>query len=139
MLHGYSSVVDALIEDLPDKIIHYNSPVKCINWRLDLPHSTFEEDSTCAAVSVTCENGSVIEASHVIVTCSIGYLKAHYRTLFNPALPTSLTSVIDAMGFGVVNKVFLIYDEPWWSKDRQAFQIVRSHSDARNKEVQIIP
>ncbi len=134
LLNGYSSVVDALIQDLPDKIIHYNSPVKSVVWEEKLSSSSAGDEFSVFPVTVTCEDGSSINASHVIVTSSIGFLKANHHTMFNPQLPSSLTTAIEAIGFGVVDKVFLFYDEPWWDSKQQAFQIVRSFDDKNEKE-----
>lgn len=136
LLSGYSSVIDALTQDLPDKVFYFNTPVKTISWKKSLSSVGCDEDASQYPVSVTCGDGSVISASHVVVTCSIGYLKSHHKTMFDPSLPPSLTSVIDALGFGVVDKVFLFYDEPWWGEERQAFQIVRSLSDETDKNYQ---
>ncbi|KAK3908490.1 Peroxisomal N(1)-acetyl-spermine/spermidine oxidase, partial [Frankliniella fusca] len=124
--NGYNSVIDALIQDLPDKIIHYNSPVKSVVWEKKVSCNSV---ASLFPVTVICEDGSSISASHVIVTCSIGFLKANHQTMFQPHLPNSLTSVIEAIGFGVVDKVFLFYNEPWWDSKQQAFQIVRNTGD----------
>lgn len=132
LLAGYSSVVDALIQDLPNHIIHFNSPIKQILWQKNMSadiSNHFVDDFSSFPSCVMCEDGSSVYCMHVIVTCSIGYLKANLDLMFKPPLPSRLTSAIDSMGFGVVDKVFLSYDAPWWGKECQAFQIVRDQSD----------
>jgi hypothetical protein len=44
-------------------------------------------------VVVSCSNGAVYTAGHVIVTCSLGCLKACYKTMFEPELPHSMIQV----------------------------------------------
>lgn len=131
---GYSSVIDVLIQDLPEKIIHFNSPVKSVVWNENLPSKSAGNECSVFPVTVICEDGSAVCASHVIVTCSIGFLKANHQNMFKPSLPSSLTSVIEALGFGVVDKIFLFYDEPWWDSKQQAFQIVRTVPDKTDSE-----
>lgn len=132
LLNGYSSVVDALTQDLPDHIIHFNSPIKKVVWKKKLSAislNRLSDDFSSFPSYVVCEDGSIVHGMHVIVTCSIGYLKVNLDFMFEPSLPSNLTSAIDSMGFGVVDKVFLVYETPWWGEERQAVQIVRSPSD----------
>jgi hypothetical protein len=44
-------------------------------------------------VVVSCSNGAVYTAGHVIVTCSLGCLKACCKTMFEPELPHSMIQV----------------------------------------------
>ncbi|XP_055344739.1 peroxisomal N(1)-acetyl-spermine/spermidine oxidase-like [Paramacrobiotus metropolitanus] len=65
-------------------------------------------------VQVTTAKGEVIEADHVIVTVSLGVLKAHQHTLFQTPLPARTKLAIDLLGYGTVGKVVCFYDEPFW-------------------------
>lgn len=58
-------------------------------------------------------------ADHVIVTTSLGVLKARHKTLFTPELPNSLKRAISAFGFGNIGKIFLEYDMPFWPNDTE--------------------
>ncbi|RZF42553.1 hypothetical protein LSTR_LSTR016939 [Laodelphax striatellus] len=82
------------------------------------------DNRTLLPVTVVCENNVQYRTSHVIVTSSLGYLKRNHETLFSPTLPGGLVKAIETMGFNVINKIFLIYTEPWWSKDEKGFQIM---------------
>lgn len=95
------------------------------------------DDLSLLPVSVTCDDGCVIYASHVIVTCSLGYLKANHGVMFEPSLPNSLATVIDAMGFGIIDKIFLHYDKPWWDEVNKAFQIVPTLLEDKNKNNEV--
>ena len=52
----------------------------------------------------------------MIITCSLGYLKGHRDTLFELALPVHKYSVISSLGFETVNKIFLEFEKPIFSK-----------------------
>lgn len=47
-------------------------------------------------VVVLCSNGAVYTAGHVIVTCSLGCLKACCKTMFEPELPHSMIQVSES-------------------------------------------
>lgn len=34
---------------------------------------------------------------------------------------------IDSFGFGVLGKIFLVYEKPWWEPEARGFQLVWSH------------
>jgi hypothetical protein len=47
-------------------------------------------------VLVSCSTGATYAAGHVIVTCSLGCLKACCNTMFEPALPHRMIQVSDS-------------------------------------------
>ncbi len=56
-----------------------------------------------------------VTADKVIVTVPLGVLKA--KTIaFDPALPDHKRHAIDVLGFGLLNKVVAMFDEPFWPK-----------------------
>jgi spermine oxidase len=97
---GYSSLVDAMVSELPKDCIRLSAPAAAIVYQ-----TTLSANNVCANVSgqnkecwvppvvVTCENGEQFGAQFVIVTCSLGVLKANYKNFFLPALPAYLSQV----------------------------------------------
>ena len=65
-------------------------------------------------VEVMCKFGESYIADHVIVTSSLGVLKAHHKDMFQPPLPKKKQEAIQDIGFGRVNKIFLKYEKPFW-------------------------
>ncbi|KAG7137983.1 Lysine-specific histone demethylase 1A like protein [Verticillium longisporum] len=78
---------------------------------------------------VECEDGTVVEADYVISTIPLGVLKQG-SVEFDPPLPGWKTDVIERIGFGVLNKVILVYDKPFWDTERHIFGVLR---DAPNR------
>ena len=104
---GFSAILDIVREGIPENNIKLNTPVRKIVWG-DTIDSQCPEDM----VSVVCENGDKYYADHVITTVSLGVLKAACDRMFEPELPSKKKEAIHHLGFGVVNKVILVFDGP---------------------------
>ncbi|XP_049884203.1 spermine oxidase-like isoform X2 [Pectinophora gossypiella] len=67
-------------------------------------------------VAVTTSDGRTYTADAAIVTVSLGVLKEKHATLFSPPLPEDKKSAIENIGMGVIGKIILAFDKPWWGK-----------------------
>jgi monoamine oxidase len=67
------------------------------------------------AVVIDTVKGS-IETEYAIVTLPLGVLKAG-SVAFDPPLPESKQRAIKRLGVGDLNKLFLLFDRPFWPKD----------------------
>jgi len=72
---------------------------------------------------VKTHRGSIYETTRLICTVSLGYLKANHSNMFNPNLPDEKIKAIDNLGFGCVNKFWLVFEEPLTSYDFSGLQI----------------
>ncbi|VEG57121.1 amine oxidase [Mycolicibacterium aurum] len=95
---GYRQLVDHLARDLT---IRLGAEVTRI-------------DHGGAAVTVETTQG-VLEADRVIVTVPLGVLKSG-TIAFEPPLPEAKTQAIRRLGFGLLDKVVLRFDEPFWTE-----------------------
>ena len=117
---GYQRVARGLLH-CPSKLdIRTNTPVKAVNYQSDRPSGP---------ATVVCEDGSVIEADYVVSTIPLGVLK-HGDIEFNPPLPDWKLGSVDRLGFGVLNKVILVYQEPFWDLTRHIFGTLRGPANA---------
>ncbi|XP_031787393.1 spermine oxidase [Nasonia vitripennis] len=120
----YGSMVESIAGELIQENIRLNSPVKKIEWN----EQVNSHDSK--TILVTLQNNKQILANCIIVTCSLGVLKETHNKLFSPILPVRLRGAIESMGFGMINKVFLDFDEPWWEPGTKGFQFLwRTETD----------
>ncbi|KAL7877786.1 hypothetical protein SRHO_G00044290 [Serrasalmus rhombeus] len=119
---GYDGLIKHMMNELPEDIVLYNKPVKCVHW-----NNTYKQSSSKGRtypVTVECVNGETFEADHVIVTIPLGYLKKHQDTLLHPPLPLHKLHSIQRMGFGTNNKIFLEFEKPFWSEDCEVIYLV---------------
>lgn len=144
---GYLSVIHHLASVLPQGVIQLNRKVTKIEWQ----QSNEESD-----VKLHFSDGSVVFADHVIVTVSLGVLKAGIESddedgeLFSPPLPDFKSDAIRRLGYGVVNKLFvemsqrnlptlqLVFDRedsefrfvkiPWWMRRTATMTPIHSNS-----------
>lgn len=110
---GYITIVEALASVLPPGLIQLGRKVVKIEWKpkghLCLG-SEIDQSLSSSPVKLHFSDGSVMQADHVILTVSLGILKAGIReesSLFSPPLPSVKKEAISRLGYGVVNKLFL--------------------------------
>ncbi|KAF2001133.1 hypothetical protein P154DRAFT_575204 [Amniculicola lignicola CBS 123094] len=113
---GYQQVPRGLWQ-CPDKLdVRFKTIVKSIRYKTQSPGKG-------KAVKVECTNGEVFEADHIVLTTPLGVLKSGSIT-FEPSLPDWKQDVIERMGFGLLNKVILVYEKAFWEADRDMFGLL---------------
>ncbi|KAK4185530.1 putative lysine-specific histone demethylase 1 [Podospora australis] len=114
VIGGYQSLPKGLLQ-LPTPLdLRQKSPVKKITYS---PAGT-------GAAKVECEDGYTVEADYVVNTIPLGVLK-HGNVQFEPPLPSWKSDTIERLGFGVLNKVILVFKEPFWDQSRDIFGVLR--------------
>ncbi|CAO2656865.1 Nn.00g056680.m01.CDS01 [Neocucurbitaria sp. VM-36] len=116
IIGGYQQVPRGLWQ-CPSKLdVRFNTPIKSI-------HYNTEEGRAGRAVRVECSNGEVYEADQIVLTTPLGVLKSGSIT-FQPPLPDWKRDVIERMGFGLLNKIILVYEKAFWEPDRDMFGLL---------------
>lgn len=72
-------------------------------------------DTSGTGVQVTTERGS-LNADAVVVAVPLGVLKAGHIS-FMPRLPDAQAQAIQALGMGLLNKLYLKFDTDFWTAD----------------------
>ncbi|CAH1257567.1 PAOX [Branchiostoma lanceolatum] len=121
---GYDTVLDVLLKDIPPECMLFNKQVKCVLWDQMVADNSSAERHSQHAISIVCEDGEIFKADHVIVTVPLGFLKKHASTFLQPPLPEKKLRSIAKMGFGVVDKIFLEFEKPFWEAGSPGFQLV---------------
>ncbi|KAH7123865.1 flavin-containing amine oxidoreductase-domain containing protein [Dendryphion nanum] len=116
IIGGYQQVPRGLWQ-CPKKLdVRFDSVVKSIQ------HSSSDRKGG-KAIRVTCKNGEILEADRIVITTPLGVLKSGTIN-FEPALPDWKQAVIERMGFGLLNKVVLVYEEAFWEPERDMFGLL---------------
>jgi monoamine oxidase len=85
-------------------------------------------NSTRAQISIETDNGT-LRADRVVVTVPLGVLQAN-KIKFVPELPQDKRTAIERMGMGVMNKIALRFEKPFWPQEQQ---VIAYASERRGK------
>lgn len=141
--HGFSSVINSLLEHIPEANVRYNKGVKRIFWHnsavpsyTKIARSSISNSQETVLESipfVECEDGEIMSCRHLLLTMSAGYLKRHLDNMFQPKLPEKKRQALRGIGFGTINKIFLIFEQPFWDTGAEGFQLVWLDGDSEDK------
>ena len=115
VIGGYQQVPRGLLNCPQTLDIRKQSKVKRISYHSD----------QCTPSKIECEGGEVISADYIVSSIPLGVLKTN-DVQFEPALPDWKLGSIQRIGFGVLNKVVLVYKEPFWDQSRDIFGTLRN-------------
>ena len=85
--------------------------------------------------TISCEDGDSYEADRVVFTAPLGVLKEG-SIKFEPPLPDWKQDVITRMGFGLLNKLVLVFERPFWDTERDMFGLLRSPRTGNGRKQQ---
>ncbi|KXX82855.1 putative lysine-specific histone demethylase 1 [Madurella mycetomatis] len=121
---GNHSMVVGGYQSVPRGLMHLPTPLD-VRQKSPVSKITYSSGSPIGPATVECEDGFTVEADCVVSTIPLGVLK-HGNVKFEPPLPAWKSDAISRLGFGVLNKVILVYKEPFWDEDRDIFGILRN-------------
>ncbi|KAK0343407.1 hypothetical protein LTR94_018492 [Friedmanniomyces endolithicus] len=125
VIGGYTQLPRGLM-NLPTKLdVRFDRVVESIHY-----NDSSDPDLT---TKVVCTSGEVIEADEVVITAPLGVLKSDAID-FDPPLPGWKQGAISRLGFGLLNKIVLLYDKPFWDDSRDMFGLLNEadHLDSLN-------
>ena len=110
---GYTAVIEEVGKDVIQKgHVELGVEVVDISWN--------------TGPIVISTNEGQYTANCVVCTIPLGILKTHtqpkpysssVRPLFTPDLPPENVTAIRSLGFGTLDKIFLVYNSPWWTEE----------------------
>ena len=124
---GMSMILAPLLSNGVKECITCEKKVTSLDW----------EDET-ETIIVTCEDGLTVEADYVVVTLPIACLKTAignyvagdpdsiYNDMFRPLLSKEKEEAINMLQMGSYKKVFLTFDDIFWSTDAAFIGLARS-------------
>jgi monoamine oxidase len=94
---GYSTLVQDLLDGIPTNL---GWSVAAVSHGLD-------------GITVTATDGRTVAGDRAVVTVPLGVLQAGV-VRFEPPLPAGHRDAVDRLSMGVLDKVWLRWDERWW-------------------------
>ncbi|KAL1978665.1 hypothetical protein VTN31DRAFT_1524 [Thermomyces dupontii] len=92
--------------------IKFNEPVVKIE-------SGDRESGDRKPITVTTSNNRIYQFDEVVVTCPLGWLKRN-KSVFQPQLPPQLSSAIDHLAYGRLEKIYVNFPRAFWHVDQRA-------------------
>lgn len=96
---GYAQVLDSFDDDIP---VRLRSAVTTLAY-------------SDTAVTLATSDGSIQSFDAAVVTVPLGVLKAE-SIAFDPPLPVDVAMAIDRLGFGLLDKLYMEFDEVFWDQ-----------------------
>ncbi|GAB0098941.1 Amine oxidase [Sergentomyia squamirostris] len=115
--NGFGKLITALVSRLPSNMLEMNCEVAKIDYGRDLEDGRYK-------VTIETIDGRTFKARHCIVTFSLGVLRARMGSLFDPPLPLTYQRLINAHGFGTIDKIYLKYETAWWDDNWEGVQFI---------------
>jgi monoamine oxidase len=121
---GKHTMVSGGYQQVPRGLLNCPQPLN-VRKKSNVKKIAYAPENTGSASNIVCEDGSVIEADYIVSTIPLGVLKQH-NILFEPGLPDWKMGAIQRIGFGILNKVVLVYEEAFWDQGRDIFGALRN-------------
>jgi len=83
------------------------------DYTVALSHPVARVALKTEAVEVMRDDGHIESFDAILMTVPLGVLKAG-SIEFDPPLPSEKQAAIERMGFGLLDKLYLVFDEPFW-------------------------
>jgi len=109
-------------QQVPRGLLHCPYPLT-VRKKTAVTRIHYSPDNSGAA-RIECEDGSSVTADVIVSTIPLGVLKTE-TVAFEPTLPDWKTGAIDRLGFGILNKVVMVYKEAFWDTSRDIFGVLR--------------
>ena len=102
---GFISIVKQMLKAVPAANVKCNQPVQTICWESRASNSDPD------GVVIKMKDGGEYRCKHVIVTCSVGFLREHWEDFFEPKLPAPWMEAFNGLGYGSITKIALFFDQ----------------------------
>ncbi|KAK4162101.1 Sec1-like protein [Cladorrhinum sp. PSN259] len=121
---GSHTMVIGGYQDVPRGLVNLPTPLD-LRQKSPVKNVIYNSESEIGPAMVECEDGFKVEADYIVNTIPLGVLK-HGNVEFHPPLPSWKSETISRLGFGVLNKVILVYKQPFWDESRDIFGVLRT-------------
>jgi len=122
---GYSKLVDFLVTSLTGRAkLCLDSKCKSVTW-----DNESKSDMKLPDIHVCLSSGEILSAGYAVIALPLGVLKKHHETMFQPPLPKSKVEIIEHLEFGLMDKIFLEFDEIFWNIEEPGLQFIMNDDE----------
>jgi lysine-specific histone demethylase 1 len=121
---GKHTMVTGGYQQVPRGLLNFPQPLD-VRRKSKVKRVSYKSQDSAEPSRIECEDGEIIDADYIISTVPLGVLKQNIIQ-FEPPLPEWKTGAIQRIGFGILNKVVLVYKEPFWDEPRDIFGTLRN-------------
>jgi monoamine oxidase len=121
---GKHTMVTGGYQQVPRGLLSCPKPLN-VRKRSNVKRISYNSQNSTMPSRIECEGGEIIEAEYIVSTVPLGVLKQN-NIQFDPPLPEWKTGAIQRIGFGVLNKIVLVYKESFWDERRDIFGTLRN-------------
>lgn len=121
---GKHTMVTGGYQQVPRGLLNCPQPLN-VRRKSNVKRISYKSPGSTAPSSIECEDGEIAHADYIVSTVPLGVLKQN-NIKFDPPLPESKRGAIYRIGFGVLNKVVLVYKEAFWDERRDIFGTLRN-------------
>ncbi|KAG0054358.1 hypothetical protein BGZ83_011367 [Gryganskiella cystojenkinii] len=128
VVQGYGQVPIALSKGLDVRLNMPVASIKRAHTKGKASSNGREQPQQQGSITIQCRNGTTIACDKTVVTVPLGVLKSR-QINFQPPLPEWKENAIRRMGFGLLNKLVLVFDKPFWDSSVELFGYVGGGKD----------
>jgi len=121
---GKHTMVTGGYQQVPRGLMNCPHPLN-VERKRNVKRIVYSSGETTTPSKIEFEDGEIIEADYIVSTIPLGVLKQN-NIQFEPPLPDWKKGAIQRIGYGVLNKVVLVYKEPFWDERRDIFGTLRN-------------
>ncbi|PBP27376.1 vacuolar protein sorting 33A-like protein [Diplocarpon rosae] len=121
---GKHTMVTGGYQQVPRGLLNCPVPLS-VRRKSKVTRIAYKPESSSSSSFIECEDGETIEADYIVSTIPLGVLKEQ-NIKFEPALPDWKMGAIQRIGYGVLNKVVLVYEKAFWDQSRDIFGTLRN-------------
>ena len=124
---GKHTMVTGGYQQVPRGLLNCPQPLN-VRKKSNVKRIVYDSQGATASSKIECEDGEIIETDYIVSTIPLGVLKQN-NVCFDPPLPDWKIGAIQRIGYGILNKVVLVYHEPFWDQNRDIFGTLRNPSN----------
>jgi len=121
----------AIAQSLRQQIIEAGGKIvlgaKVTEIKQQVPKESTQNPAKVAVTVETDESNKIYSGDYCVITLPLGVLKEE-KSIFVPHLPVEKRAAIDRLGFGILNKVLLVFDSCFWDKSAHSIGFAPSQT-----------